>query len=187
MLLLIFLKDKGINCVELMKCISYLIYPSITLLPAKLKLITFINRPTLWTLMTSLAGLSTPDLTYRVRRETVRYQMTSHLWRTAAVNHCWYLHHDHVMTVTYTPVPTSDIHYRTFSSSYCWQIGPSPSTGPELRVSRRQMSSRQRHSRNRTPGILPAFLCLYYRGTASVCCSLLVLFLSSVRSPSLVV
>lgn len=152
-----------------------------------LKLITFINRPTLWKLMTSLAGLSTPDLTYRVRREAVRYQMTSHLWRTAAVNHCWYLYHDHVMTVTYTPVPTSDIHYRTFSSSYCWQIGSSPSTGPELRVSRRQMSSRQRHSRNRTPGILPVFLCLYYRGTALVCCSLLVLFLSSVRSPSLVV
>lgn len=82
-----------------MKCISYLIYPSITLLSAILKLITLINRPPLWKLMTSLAVLSTPDLTYRVRREAVRYQMTSHLWRTAAVNHCWYLHHDHIHPV----------------------------------------------------------------------------------------
>lgn len=170
-----------------MKCISYLIYPSITLLPAILKLITFINIPTLWKLMTSLAVLSKPHLTYRVRREAARYQMTSHLWRTAAVNHCWYLHHDHVMAVSYTPRADERHTLPHISSSYCWQIGPSPSTGPELRVSRRQMSSRQRHSRNRTPGILPAFLCLYYPGTASVCCSLLVLFLSSVRSPSLVV
>lgn len=110
-------------------------------------------------LMTSLAGFSTLDLTYRVRLWKPCDHMTSHLWRTAAVNQCCYIPSSWSWR-SHTPPLMSDIHYRTFSSSYCWQIGPS--TGPELRVSCRQMSSR--HSRNRTPGILPAFLCLYYRG-----------------------